>query len=406
MRRPIGYCTNCHPGVGFDDLLANLTGPVADVALRAAAARPEAGPLPAGLWLPAPLAAHLRRTPAACDRLAATLDAAGLTVDSFNAFPADNFHAPVLKAAVYRPAWSEAARLAFTCDVAEVAARLVPAGRHASISTVPLGWPEADAAETGVPRVHAGEHVRHLIQAAEHLDALSERSGIDLHLDLEPEPGCILGTIDAALAFLNDTLFAASHKDLIRRRIGVCFDVCHAAVVREHVADALDAIAAAGVRLGKVQLSAAPAIDFDRVNPDEGQRFAEAIRGLVEPRFLHQTTISQTSGVHAFTDLPEAIAAAGPADARWRGQWAIHFHVPLDRPTFRGLPTSRAGVAEALAHPLLTRDDPILEVETYTHPLIGEASEIPRIIAAEIAWAERQPRHADGNRPQTSGVQA
>ena len=44
---------------------------------------------------------------------------------------------------------------------------------------------------------------------------------------------------------------------LLRRHLGICYDVCHGAVEYEDIVAALDRLLAAGIAIPKIQLSAA-----------------------------------------------------------------------------------------------------------------------------------------------------
>src|SRR5207245_533232 len=94
----------------------------------------------------------------------------------------------------------------------------------------------------------------------------------------------------------------------VRRHLGLCFDACHAAVEFEDAAEAVGALAAAGLRILKVQLSAglrvvAPTSESLRALA----RFAEGV-------YLHQVVILRPNGLQRFADLPEALAAAPGTD--------------------------------------------------------------------------------------------
>ncbi|HTZ45149.1 MAG TPA: hypothetical protein VMB79_14925, partial [Jatrophihabitans sp.] len=140
------YCTNVHPAhdlAGLLDQLDRYALPVRE--------RLGADELGLGLWLPAPVAAGLVADPDDLRRLAAELAARGLTVASLNAFPYGDFHAPVVKHAVYLPDWTDRRRLDYTLDCARVLAELLPPEAEGTLSTLPLGWrepwgPAADAA--------------------------------------------------------------------------------------------------------------------------------------------------------------------------------------------------------------------------------------------------------------------
>ncbi|CAM02275.1 xylose isomerase-like TIM barrel protein [Saccharopolyspora erythraea NRRL 2338] len=354
----ISYCTNVHPAEDLDGIRAQLARYAEPVRRRLGA-----GTLGVGLWLAAEVAAHLARDQAELARLRAELDDRGLAVRTLNAFPYRGFHDPVVKHRVYRPRWTEAGRLAYTLDCAEVLAGLLPDGAGGSISTLPLGWrePWSDTDDT------AARH--HLDRLATGLRRLEQRSGRRVRVAVEPEPGCVLDTVADALGWLKGT-----DPDYL----GLCLDTCHLAVSFADAAETVRAIRAASVDIVKIQASAALHVD----DPGDRQVRAELAR-YAEPRYLHQVRERAADGaLTAADDLPEALAEL-PGD----GPWRVHFHVPVHweargalRPTTDVLRTVLAEVEGPLPH---------VEVETYTWTVLpGPPADLAEGIAAELAFTQ------------------
>ncbi len=130
----VAYCTNVHPGEDVETIVGQLDRFALPV-------RQHLGTdlLGLGLWLSAPVARALATDPAATDRLRGELDSRGLEVVTLNGFPYRGFQDEVVKHRVYHPDWTEPARLAYTVDLTEVLARLLPDdAARGSISTLPL----------------------------------------------------------------------------------------------------------------------------------------------------------------------------------------------------------------------------------------------------------------------------
>lgn len=359
------YCTNVHPAEDLAGLLAQLDRYA--VPVRERLGWPE---LPLGLWLPAPAAAVLAAEPAARHRLRSELAARGLTVSTLNAFPYGGFHDPVVKHAVYRPDWADLRRLRYTSDCAKVLADLLPAeAEYGSISTLPLGW-----------RTPWTDHHDALAGAA--LEAFS-MSLADLprpiRLAVEPEPGCRLDTLADAVSWL------AGRVD--PELIGLCLDACHLAVSFADPAAELARIRAAGLRILKVQASAALHVDrpADPVSRTVLANFAE-------PRYLHQVReLAADGSVLAADDLTEAwdsLPATGP--------WRVHFHLPVHRELSSDAVRSTTDVLRATLAALADcPDEAHLEVETYTWSVLPGSpptdadlidAYLVEGIAGELAW--------------------
>lgn len=320
----LSYCSNVHPAEDLDGIraqLARYAGPVREAT--------GFGRLGLGLWLPAGPARELARDPGALERLRSALSQHHVEVVTLNGFPYGGFHAPVVKKAVYRPDWSEPERLAYTLDLANVLAGLlpddVPAG---SISTLPFGWREGWSDASTKSALVALEHLVH------ELEALRERTGRTIRLGFEPEPGCIVERTGQATKFLGGTNGEAPVRTgagataplpagpgVDRRWVGVCLDACHLAVEFEDPSAAVAALGHAGVPIVKAQLSTALRV------PDSGKAEASAaLETYVEPRFMHQTRQRGSDGqITRADDLDDALAGA----LSRRGEWRVHFHAPV-----------------------------------------------------------------------------
>ena len=363
----IAYCTNVVPAPSVDALVETLDGVWRQV--REAARTPE---LALGLWFPRDVAERLATEPEALSRLRDALDRNGLVAVTYNAFPADAFHAPVVKQAVYRPDWLATERRMYTLQVARIAGLLAQPGDVVPISTLPLGFPKWDVA-----RRRAAADA--LCQVAMNLAMLEKVTGVSVRLALEPEPACALETTDEVLGFWRDILLpvAGLREPAVARHLGVCLDLCHAAVEHEDPVEALARYAEAGVEVHKVQVSAAVRVP-DPTDADQRAR----LDAFAEPRWLHQ--VGAADGRVA-VDLPVALADESLATA---GPWRVHFHVPLHLAEVGDLPTTRDDVARFLGAVAARESRPLLEVETYTWSVVpGASTDLPANIAAELAWA-------------------
>lgn len=346
---PLGYCANVHPGPGLARLLDGVmsTAPAVAASLREAGALGEREPFPIGLWLSDEASRELA-LPGEAESLRDRLRRREIVVAGLNGFPFGDFHGRVVKHAVYEPHWADPRRLEFTVRLAEVLARLVPEGTASSgVTTVPIGWRSAFGHAALVEDAKAS-----LVRAVDALRAVRDRTGVLVHLDVEPEPGCLLERAGETAEFLASVHRRADSRDA-REFLRVCHDVCHAAVLFEEQDASLAAYREHGVRIGRVQISSA--IAFDGTAND-----FRLLRPFDEPRWLHQTAVLEGDGrVHFFEDLPKAI------DEAPEGFWRIHFHVPVFARSLGRVETTRDEIAECLA--ALRADDgcDFLEVETY-----------------------------------------
>ena len=333
------YCTNIHPAVGWEAVLDSL--------------RAHAPALKARLSPGAPFGIGLRlsgeesRELLADGRLAdfrAWLDAEGLYVFTINGFPHGTFHGQPVKADVHAPDWSSDERVDYTLRLAEILAALLPDGVDGTISTSPLSYKpwSGDVGACTANVMRAGRELR----------------GTRIALAIEPEADGTLADVRELVAWWPDGI----------ENVTACFDACHAAVAYEEPEEALDALDAAGIRVGKAQLSAALIV------PGGAH---DALREFADPVYLHQVT--ERGSRRAWPDLPEALADDGGGE-----EWRVHFHVPIFVERYGALRSSQ----EHLERCIRRVDTAHLEIETYTWDVLPpelKASSVESI-AREYEW--------------------
>lgn len=380
------YCTNIHPGESYAEVRDNLANYVRAVRERVAPGRPFG----VGLRLSARAASELS-APAVLEELKDFLRSNELYVFTLNGFPYGPFHGQPVKDGVYRPDWTAPERLGYTDELARLLAELLPDGMAGSVSTVPLGF-KGHLTSEGDVSVAVDQLLRHVAV----LHRLRQDRGREVALCLEPEPCCVLETIEETTSFFEGELFSRSAREklaghagvgqaeaeaLIRRHLGVCLDTCHAAVEFEDPKTALASLKACGIRIAKAQLSTG--LRLPQVTPAT----LEALRRYDESVYLHQVVARTGAGrLERYADLPQAFASESARAAR---EWRVHFHVPLHREKLEGFVNTQPFLAEVLE---LQRSAPFtehLEVETYTWDVLpaehrGESVVVS--VARELEW--------------------
>ncbi|MBI3728869.1 MAG: metabolite traffic protein EboE [Burkholderiales bacterium] len=363
------YCTNIHAGESWDEVVASLdeTIPV----LRKKLELLDGQAFGIGLRLSAIAADSLAR-PAVLQEFKAQLQRLDAYVFTINAFPYGPFHTVRVKEQVYLPDWRDVERLRYTRQCALILSQLLPEGMEGSISTVPGAFKSETQTADAQHQI-----VSQLIEAVAMLAQLEQQSEKCIALALEPEPCCFLETMAETTAFFCGQLWAqdsisrlaelctcteAQAARLMRRHLGVCYDVCHAAVEFEDPVSAMQTLTDLGIRIPKIQLSCAlriPVMHAGMLN--ELRRFDDGV-------YLHQVVVQNQDSLQRYTDLPAALAAyqAGEAD----GEWRVHCHVPIFWDSEEQLSSKLGSTRTDLLATLqaLRRQDlsSHLEVETYT----------------------------------------
>src|SRR5687768_9259432 len=377
------YCTNIHPADGWSAVFENLRriAPVLKARLSPSA------PFGLGLRLSATEARELL----VGDRLAdfrSFLDRQGLYVALINGFPYGAFHGAPVKTNVYAPDWRDDARVRYTLDLIEILRRLVPADIDGGVSTAPLSYKPW--------MVGAGEQdwetiTTNIARIAETLARSQGAGGPLLHLDSEPEPDCLLENTTETIEFFERWLFqrgagwlaarlgvsTSAACDLIREHIRICFDCCHFAVEFEDAEVALERFRAAGIRIGRVQLSSA--LKVTRAPS------AARLQPFVESTYLHQVVARRADGLAHFPDLDVALQHSAEAAG---DEWRIHFHVPLFLEHYEDLESTQAVVRHTLDAAQRMRFTRHLEIETYTWDVLPAALKIDVAdsITREYRW--------------------
>jgi hypothetical protein len=383
MSLQIGYCTNVHAGPTLEQTRANLTRYALAVKQTV---RPNDS-MGVGLWLAAPAVQELLSTGQAAE-FADWLASVGLIPFTFNGFPYGDFHGPVVKHRVYEPTWWEPERLSFTLQLIEAQHRLLPAGLEGTISTLPIAWSQPHP--THAQLTLAAQNLR---TAAVAMQRLKAETGRVISLCLEPEPGCYLQRSDDMVHFFQEWLFREGDEAVVREHLRICHDVCHAAVMFEPQTEVLQKYAAAGIQVGKVQVSAAVAARFNELAPAERQAAFKQLSAFHEPRYLHQTCIQQAGEAAVYyEDLPQALATVAE-HASPTGEWRMHFHVPIYLSAFGALHATQPEILECLRVLQATSSCQHYEVETYAWGVLPKELQVSDLaigIAHEMDWFYRQ----------------
>ena len=404
----VGYCGNVHPASSVAQVLNNLRQ-------HASAVQRFTTPdqaLPLGIWLSQTALRELEDE-GKRQQLRDALEQYKLHPFTINGFPLGDFHQPVVKQSVYEPDWTTAQRLNYTVDLARLHDDLLPGNQHSTISTLPLGWPSNHPAKLSqTPRTrlsltekaHDGFLQRcavNLRKCATQLAQLSQKTGRDYMVCIEPEPGCVIDSAKDVCDFFDQWLFTGTEEHHARKHIGVCHDVCHSAVMFEEQHDAFLAYWRSGIQVGKVQVSSALEVDFGGLADEQRSDALHQLRKFSEPKYLHQTCVEIDGVIEYFQDLPEALAHFESV-RQLTGLWRVHFHVPIFAQRLGSLGTTQHAIKQCVEaiqlqnEPAIGRDSfrppQHYEIETYAWnvlPARYRSETLATDIAAEISWFKK-----------------
>ncbi len=370
----LSYCTNIHPAETWAETFTVLRTHVLAVRdrLRADGSLGAGEAFAIGLRLSA-VAARELLSGEHLPEFKSWLEETNTYVFTINGFPYGSFHGTRVKEQVFKPDWTQQARVDYTKDLFRILAVIARPGTGASVSTLPGSHKSFEADESLIRK--------NLIELAGWMEKLALETGYDFHLGLEPEPLGHFENTAETREFFRRLHADAIDSEILRRRIAVNFDTCHFALEYDNVRSSLEVLENEGIRISKIHLSSAIVLD-----PRDPAAVA-AIRAFDEPTYFHQVLVLDgESEITRFTDLPDFLKEGeipGAVEAR------VHFHIPLDSEPAPPLRSTRRDVLEVLAwrrdHPTSC---PHYEIETYTWGVLPESLKRPveEQIAGEFAW--------------------
>jgi hypothetical protein len=157
------------------------------------------------------------------------------------------------------------------------------------------------------------------------------------------------------------------------------------AVEFEHARSAIETFQKAGIRIGKVQISAGLCVDLDGSERDGA--LLDALAGFAEPVYLHQVVESAGGELTRWVDLPDAIHSRRAASCE--SEWRVHFHVPIFHEELPPFTSTRPFLGDLLVQCAQRPIASHLEVETYTWDVLPpevRGEPVEQAIARELRW--------------------
>src|SRR5205085_6076847 len=155
----------------------------------------------------------------------------------------------------------------------------------------------------------------------------------------------------------------------------------------EEQADVLRAYHDAGIHVGKVQVSSAIRVPWNEIVGADRSAAVTQLRSFGEDRYLHQT-VSHNGQEVFHEDLPAALATVtDPRNAK--GEWRIHFHVPIYLERFGHLASTRPHIEQCVRAAREYSAVSHFEIETYAWGVLPAELRQPDLaagIAQEMSW--------------------
>ncbi len=389
------YCTNIHAGETWSEVFQNLNEYLPFIKSSVA---PEQS-FGIGLRLSNIASIQLSQGDL-LNQFSEWLFENNLYVFTVNGFPFGDFHGGAVKDKVYLPDWTNHKRVYYTKRLFTILARLLPKDMDGGVSTVPISYKRWFNENEKIIGQTFDASTKNILSVVEHLHELHLQTGKILHLDIEPEPDCLIETTSELINFFQERLIPAGIEyfktkfnnsqsiieEVIRRHVRMCYDVCHQAVEFESPSKVFKQLSEAGISIGKIQISSALSA---KILPGEESIF-KLLKPFAESTYLHQTIIQDERGtLHHFADLSAGMERLLRIES---GELRTHFHVPIFMTEYGGLTSTQNEIVQVLNELKTTHHTNHLEVETYTWEVLPKSQRLNLrdSIVRELQWVKEQ----------------
>ncbi|MDZ8237477.1 MAG: metabolite traffic protein EboE [Nostoc sp. ChiQUE01a] len=392
------YCSNIHPGESWVEVFANLQKYIPELKSRLSPTEPFG----IGLRLANVAAKEVLESKNLAE-FQKWLTQQDLYVFTLNGFPYGGFHRQVVKDQVYAPDWSTEERVNYTLNLIQILATLLPEGLDGGISTLPLSykpWWEKDQAtfETVLKK-----SCLNLASVVTEMIRIWEETGKLLHIDLEPEPDGLIENTSEVIDFFQNWLLPIGGNYLSEKlnieqslaeaklleHVRLCYDTCHFSVEYEEPKSVFARLESAGIKIGKVQISAAIQVKIP-AEVEKRSLIVERLRPFAESTYLHQVIERRSDGT--LYHYPDLVTALPHLEQSLAEEWRTHFHVPIFIHDYQILQSTQDDIATVL-HLLQTNNAcSHLEIETYTWDVLPSEMKIDLLtsIQREYEWVLKE----------------
>ncbi|NJM18050.1 MAG: metabolite traffic protein EboE [Richelia sp. RM2_1_2] len=382
------YCTNIHPGEDWSQVFANLQQYIPSLKAKISPNQPFG----IGLRI-ADIASRELLQGNNLEQFKSWLKEHDSYVFTLNGFPYGGFHLQVVKDKVYAPDWSKQERLDYTLRLIQILAELLPDEIEGSISTVPLSYkPWFEGNQLSQAKV-IGSATIYIAQVVAQMVRIRAATDKILHLNLEPEPDGLIENAEEVIKYFSRYLLPiggtylaknlgipqTAAEVLLLEHVRICYDTCHFAVEYENPVTVFEQFQAAGIQIGKIQISAALKAELPQ---DKSKRILvkERLEPFAESTYLHQVIARYPDGkLQRYRDLATALPFIEETTAC---EWRTHFHVPLFINDYQVLQSTQDDIVTVFKY--LQKKDICnhLEIETYTWEVLPPQMKVD--IAASI----------------------
>ncbi len=300
-----------------------------------------------------------------------------LYVSSINGFVYKTFHKKKIKSNIYYPDWTNKNRVFYTKKIITMLLKLNVNINDYSISTMPISFKKWILNKN--KKYIYFKSSLNIINILKYLMYVYKKYKKKIHLDIEPEPACLIESFNDFLFFFNnwlkptfkinisDKIFFISFSHLYRH-INLCYDICHFSVNFEDHNNIINTLKNNKIRIGKIQVSAALEFFSSKINITA---ILKSLNFLKKSQFLHQNTLflEKNKRIFKYIDIFNIFNNI-PLNSYIR----IHCHVPLYLNFYnnKNLKTTSKETITVLINILKKIKVKHIEIETYTYDMLSK----------------------------------
>ncbi|HFL8794949.1 MAG TPA: metabolite traffic protein EboE [Candidatus Azosocius sp. HAIN] len=292
-------------------------------------------------------------------------------IQSLNAFPYCNFSNSYIKENVYFPDWGNFKRYVYMRKLIIFFSFFLEKNKFCGISTVPVSY-KYFFHKFFYNNLYI-KSIKYLYNLVILLNNLYINKNILIHLDIEPEPDCVISkTMDYIFFFknwfINRCFFYIFFNSCFSKEkiyffifnyLKICFDICHSAVEFEKVNQSFNSIFLFEFSIGKFQISSSLEIMKYNFN---------IFSYLPETPYIHQIHGNNFYGnVITYKDVSLfKIFLYNEKVINYR----VHYHIPIFLEFYGNFKSTQQYIIDMFNFLICKNMFFILEIETYTFEIL------------------------------------
>ncbi|HFL8824107.1 MAG TPA: metabolite traffic protein EboE [Candidatus Azoamicus sp. OHIO1] len=315
-------------------------------------------------------------------------------IPSINGFVYKKFHQKSIKDKIYIPEWTSNSRILYTKLLIKILKELLPKNVNGSITTLPISYkPWINKKNKTYIFYKSSINISKIIDILININKKYKKL---IHLDIEPEPNCLIENSKEIVRFYKLWLLPIGSDylrnkyniekkiaiALIKDHIKICYDICHFSTNFEKTTTIIKLLTKEKIKIGRIQISSAIKIKTPK-KKEKFKKIINKISHLSYSPFLHQTVEKNNNQIKKFIDIKYAIKTI---KKNKKSEWRIHCHLPIYLKKYSILETTNKDTKSVLKNLINNKITNHIEIETYTYNVISPNSDIMASIIKEYNW--------------------